>query len=80
MEDNRFPGQFKRLEEKIEDLVDTYYGLRQQNSDLETRIYDLENSLKIKMSAEKRHVEEKAVIRSRVESLLGRLDQILDAD
>lgn len=77
MEEESFPGQFKNLEDKIEGLVQTYRGLHQTKSELETQVSDLERVLKNKVAAEERYVEEKSVVRARIEDLLSRLDQVL---
>jgi len=75
-----FPEQFKELEHKIEALVRTCQDLKQGKSELETKIDELEEALKGKLSAEQSYVEEKTIIRGKIGDLLGRLDQVLDSE
>ena len=77
MEEDSFPGQFKKLEDKIEELIQTCRELQQAKSELEAKIYDLEGALRTKVAAEQEHVEEKSMVRSKIEDLLGRVDQVL---
>ena len=77
MGEETFPGQFRKLEEKIEELVQACRNLQQTNSELEAKIYYLEEALKAKASAEHRHVEEKLVIVEKIEGLITTLDQAL---
>jgi predicted RNase H-like nuclease (RuvC/YqgF family) len=75
--EERFPGQFRNLEDKIEELVQARRNLQQTNSELEAKIYYLEEALRTKAAAEHRHVEEKLVIGEKIEGLITTLDQAL---
>ena len=77
MEEENIPEQFKKLEDKIEALVQRCRDLQQTNSDLEARIFDLEGTLKIKTADEDRYIEEKSIIGAKIENLLSSLDQAL---
>jgi chromosome segregation ATPase len=77
VEEDSFPGQFKKLEDKIEELIQTCRDLQQTKSELEAKIYDLEGTLRTKVAAEQEHVEEKSIVRSKIEDLLGRVEQVL---
>ncbi len=77
MAEERFPGQFRNLEDKIEELVQARRNLQQTNSELEAKIYYLEEALRTKAAAEHRHVEEKLVIGEKIEGLITTLDQAL---
>jgi len=77
VEEESFPGQFKRLEDKIEDLIQTCRHLQQTESELEAKIYELEGALKAKVAAEQEYAGERSVVRSRIDDLLSRLDQVL---
>jgi len=79
VEEERFPGKFSNLEEKIKELVQGCRSLQQTNSELEAKIYYLEEALKAKAAAEHRHVEEKLVIGEKIEGLLTTLDQALSS-
>ena len=77
MEESGFPEQFEKLEDKIEELVQTCRDLQQAKSELEAKIDDLEGLLRGKVAAEQEYVEEKSMVRSKVDNLLSRLDQVL---
>ena len=77
MGEEKFPGQFRKLEDKIEGLVQACRNLQQTNSELEAKIYYLEEALKAKAAAEHRHVEEKLVIGEKIEGLITSVDQAL---
>ena len=79
VEEERFPGRFRNLEDKIEGLVQTCRGLQQSNAELEAKIYYLEEALKAKSSAEHGHVEEKLVIGEKIEGLITTLDKALSS-
>ena len=77
MEEDSFPGQFKKLEDRIEELIQTCRDLQQTKSELEAKIYDLEGALRTKATAEQEYVEEKSMVRSKIDDLLSKLDQVL---
>ncbi len=79
MDEASFPRQFEQLEAKIEQLVRACKALQEMKSTLETRVGDLEESLKAKDHTEQDYREEKAMIRSKVDELLGKLDNVLDS-
>ncbi len=77
MEEESFPGHFKKLEDKIEGLIQTCRHLQQTKSELEAKIYELEGALKAKVAAEQEYAGERSVVRSRIDDLLSRLDQVV---
>ncbi|MCK4390573.1 MAG: cell division protein ZapB [Desulfobacterales bacterium] len=77
MEEESFPEQFKKLEDKVQQLVQTCRDLQQAKSGLEAKIYELEGTLKTKLAAEQHYAEEKSMIGSKINNLLSRLDQVL---
>jgi chromosome segregation ATPase len=77
VEEDSFPGQFKKLEDRIEELIQTCRDLQQTKSELEAKIYDLEGALRTKAAAEQEYVEEKSMVRSKIDDLLSKLDQVL---
>ncbi len=79
MDEDSISQRFDRLEERVERLVNMCSELRQSKSGLETKVKDLEQGLKTKEAAEQSYMEEKSVIRSKMDGLLGRLDQVLDS-
>jgi chromosome segregation ATPase len=80
VEEESFPGHFKKLEDKIEDLIQTCRHLQQTKSKLEARIYELEGALKAKVAAEQEYAGERSVVRSRIDDLLTKLDEVLGSN
>jgi FtsZ-binding cell division protein ZapB len=74
-----FPQQFEKLENRIEQLVKTCEQLQMTKTTLEGRVADLEAALQVKNEAEQNYREEKTIIRSKVDDLLGRLDKVLES-
>jgi len=67
--------QFKRLENRVEELVRLCGELQSTKSELYERIEELESKLAAKDESERNYLEERSMIRSRMDSLLERLDQ-----
>ena len=66
--------QFERIEQKVEGVVQARQQLQKQNDDLNDRIGQLENLIREKVEAEKKHEELTALVRSKIDSLIGRLE------
>ncbi len=79
MDEDSISQRFDRLQERVERLVQTCSDLRESKSGLETKVKDLEQVLRTKEAAERGYMEEKSVIRAKMDALLGRLDQVLDS-
>ena len=77
MGEDNFPEQFKKLEDRIEELIQTCRDFQQKESELKAKIHDLEGALKAKADAEQGYAEEKSMVRSKIDDLLGRLDQVV---
>lgn len=76
MDDNVISQQFKKLEEKVEQLVQACRNLKNANTALEAKIQDLEQALKKKDATAQRLMEERSMIRARIDDLLSKLDQV----
>lgn len=68
--------QFAEIEEKIERLLERNRSLDAENGHLKERIDVLEMELQRRSDLEKTFAEEKSIIRSKIEKLLSRLDDI----
>ena len=79
VDEDSIPQQFKRLEEKVGQLVQTCRDLQRGKAELEAKIRDFQEALKTKDVVEQDYVEEKAMIRSKIDDLVSRLDQVLDS-
>ena len=70
--------QFELIEKKVEHLVQARNQLRQDNEALNNRIQELENLIREKDEAEKRHDELTTLVRSKVDGLISRLEGITE--
>lgn len=68
--------QFEEIEKKIEKLLDAYKSLEASNLELTNKIKRLKEEVQSKVEAENNYAEEKALIRSKIDSLLIRLEDI----
>jgi predicted nuclease with TOPRIM domain len=68
--------QFGEIETKIEKLIQICGSQQAANLELHHKIQQLEEELRIANETVKRHAEEKALIRSRVDTLLARLEEM----
>jgi protein-arginine kinase activator protein McsA len=69
--------QFGEIESKVERLIENCRAPA-ANSELKTKLNSLEEEIQGKVEAEKDYAEEKALIRSKIDGLLARLDDISD--
>ena len=70
--------QFEELERRVERLIGLLASQEEKTLALRKRIDDLEGELLERTEAEKRHVTERTRIRSKVDNLLIKLDDISD--
>jgi predicted nuclease with TOPRIM domain len=71
--------QFEEIEQKVEKLINVRKSLEAINLELKSKINKLEEELQGKVEAEKSYTEERVLIRSKVDSLLARLEEITEA-
>ena len=72
--------QFEEIEKKVEKLIDVYKSLEATNLELRNKIRGLEEELQGKVDAETNYTQEKALIRSKIDSLLVRLEDITEVE
>jgi regulator of replication initiation timing len=70
--------QFDEIEQKIGRLIDASTSLEATNEELRKRIDSLEEELQGKTKVEKSYIEERDLIRSKIDSLLVRLADITE--
>jgi hypothetical protein len=70
--------QFGEIEHKVENLIENCKAQAAANSELKNKLRSLEEEIQGKVEAEKNYAEEKALIRSKIDGLLARLDDIAD--
>lgn len=72
--------QFEEIEKKVEKLIDVYKSLEATNLELRNKIKRLEEELQGKVDAESKYTQEKNLIRSKIDSLLVRLEDITEIE
>ncbi len=70
--------QFGEIEQKVERLIENCNAQVAANSELKNKLIRLEEEIQGKVEAEKDYAEEKALIRSKIDGLLAKLDDISD--
>jgi len=70
--------QFEEIEKRIERLVAGYQPLKETNSKFEAKIKKLEGELKTRTKTENRNRAIKDKIRSKIENLLVKLEDITE--
>ena len=78
MDNEFFLGQFDQIEKKVEQLIVVCKSLEVTNLELSNKIKSLEEELQGKIEAEKKIAEEKALIRSKIDNLLVRLEELTE--
>ncbi len=71
--------QFEEIEKKVGILIDVCKSLEATNLELKNELERLEEELQGKVEAENNYQAEKALIRSKIDSLLIRLEDITEA-
>lgn len=70
--------QFESLSQKIESLIEACERYKAENSELKHNNENLMIQLQEKEASEKRSEELKALVRSKIDSLMGRLSQFTE--
>ena len=75
--DNEFIlKQFDEIEQKVERLIEICNALEATNLEQKNKINSLEEEIQGKAEAERSYAGEKALIRSKIDSLLAKLDEV----
>lgn len=69
-------NQFGEIEKKVEKLIQVCGSHQAANLELQHKIKQLEEELRIANETVKRHAEEKTLIRTRIDKLLARLEEM----
>ena len=79
--DNEFIlKQFEEIEKKVENLINVCKSFETTNLELRNKVERLEEELQGKVEAENNYAQERALIRSKIDGLLGRLEDMTEAD
>ena len=68
--------RFEEIEQKVDRLIEICKSQEATNLELKNKIKSLEEELQGKVEAERSYAEEKILIRSKIDGLLARLDEI----
>ena len=71
--------QFEEIEQRVERLIEICNALEATNLEQKNKIKSLEEEIQGKVEAERSYAEGKALIRSKIDGLLARLDEISEA-
>ena len=71
-------GQFAEIEKKVEKIIDDFKSHEATKLELTKKIKSLEEELQGRSEAEKKFAQEKALIRSKIDNLLVRLDEFTE--
>lgn len=69
-------NRFSEIEQRIEQLIDNCKRLEDENAELKGELQQLTLSLQERESAVRQHDELKDLVRTKIESLMGRLDKL----
>ena len=78
MDNEQFLSQFETIEKKVDKLIEVCKLYKSTNLELTQKIERLEKELQTKIEAEKKYLEERTVVRSKIDNLLVRLEEISD--
>ena len=74
MDNNNVMRQFDQIEEKVGNLIERCNLLEKLNFELSVKVKSLEAELTEKVETENKHSEQKALIRSKIDNILSKLD------
>lgn len=79
--DNEFIlKQFDEIEKKVEKLINVCKSFETTNLELRNKVERLEEELQGKVEAENNYAQERALIRSKIDGLLGRLEDMTEVE
>jgi predicted nuclease with TOPRIM domain len=76
LESEALSRQLSEIEAKVEKLIDICRSQQAANSELHKKVKQLEEELQLKNESVQRQAEEKALIRSRIDNLLAKLEDL----
>lgn len=76
MDNEQILRQFEEIEDKVVRLIDLCKAHEATNSELRDKIRRLEEELQSKVETETNYSQERDLVRSKIDSLLARLDDI----
>lgn len=80
MDNEEVIRQFEEIEHKVERVIEACKSHEATNLELINKIERLEEELQKKTEAENKYLEERALIRTKIDSLLVRLEDIAEVE
>ena len=80
MDNESILKQFEEIEKKVENLINVCKSFETTKLELRNKVERLEEELQGKVEAENNYAQERALIRSKIDGLLGRLEDMTEAD
>lgn len=80
MDNEEVIWQFEEIEHKVERVIEACKSHEATNLELINKIERLEEELQKKTEAENKYLEERALIRTKIDSLLVRLEDIAEVE
>ena len=80
MDNESILKQFEEIEKKVENLINVCNSFEKTKLELNNKVERLEEELQNKVEAENNYAQERALIRSKIDGLLGRLEAMTEAD
>ena len=80
MDNESILKQFEEIEKKVENLINVCKSFETTKVELRNKVERLEEELRGKVEAENNYAQERALIRSKIDGLLGRLEDMTEAD
>lgn len=72
--------EFDKLESKLNGLIEQCETLKAQNAQLEAEAAALEEELRLKTENEEKLMEERSMVRSRIDGLLARVNESIGTE
>ncbi len=76
MENDFILKQFEEIEQRVERLIEICNALEATNIEQKNKIKSLEEEIQGKVEADRSYAGEKALIRSKIDGLLVKLDEV----
>lgn len=80
MGNDQIHSTFDEIDKKVDKLLERCRSLEMENQDLTFRIKDLEADLEAKIQTEAQTSEQEAVIQSKIDGLLTKLDSFIQSE
>ncbi|MFO7751405.1 MAG: cell division protein ZapB [Desulfobacteraceae bacterium] len=79
MDNDFLDDKFNDIDDKVDFLIELCQTLQIENGELTSKVKSLEEQLSKKQGVEEQHAEQQAVIRSKIDGLLEKLNNFSDA-